>query len=86
MVVAAAVVGRLSLPYLYLGEAVVVEVEVVVGQLPLQQVQLLPLPVQLLDSAWPERVAVVGVGVGLPWVLHLMMKQRWGWRQQGRPG
>ena len=54
---AAVVVGRLSLSYLYLGVAVVVVVEVVVevvvvvGPLHLQQVQLPPLPVQLLGSA-----------------------------------
>ncbi len=58
VVVAAVVVGRLSLSYLYLGVAVVVvvvevvvEVVVVVGPLHLQQVQLPPLPVQLLGSA-----------------------------------
>lgn len=55
VVVAAVVVGRLSLSYLYLGVAVVVVVEVVVevvvGPLHLQQVQLPPLPVQLLGSA-----------------------------------
>ena len=49
--VAVAVVGRLSLPYLYLGEAAVVEVEVVVGPLHLQKVQLLPLPAHLLGVA-----------------------------------
>ncbi len=83
MVVAAAVVGRLSLHYLYLEEAVVVEV--VVGPVPLQRVQLRPLPVQMVDSAWPEWVAVVGVG--LSWVLQLMvmLKQQWGLKQQGRP-
>ena len=57
VVVAAVVVGRLSLSYLYLGVAVVVVVEVVVevvvvvGPLHLQQVQLPLLPVQLLGSA-----------------------------------
>jgi hypothetical protein len=83
VVVAAAVVGHLSLHYLYLEEAV--EVEVVVGPVPLQRVQLRPLPVQMVDSAWPERVAVVGVG--LSWVLQLMviLKQQWGVKQQGRP-
>ena len=49
VVVAAVVVGRLSLSDLYLAEAVVVEVLVVL--LPLQQVQLPLLPVQLLGSA-----------------------------------
>ena len=51
VVVAAAVVGRQRLSYLYLGEAVVVEVAVVVGPLHLQKVQLLPLPAHLLGVA-----------------------------------